>query len=161
VRPLKKLYNKPNSMMENNQKGNLIVALLISLAVVTTVTVLILSKSPFLNNLQLGIIQPTPTLSPTLPPSSTPVPSVSTEQTEISGILSIIYGDPPPGSGDQQPRYNYSLTDDSGKTTQIKIDSNTRLIGGKSIIDFNRKMVKVKGGLGDSKTLLATSIEIL
>lgn len=159
---------KTNNMNTDNKKGNAIVVLIIILAVVGGG--LILAKSSFLPGQDREAVKPsllasptnnpivTPTPSPTLTPSSTPK---DTTITEITGIFNLVYGDPQPGSGSQQPRYKYSLTDDLGKTTQIKIDSNTKLVGGQSIIDFNRKRVKVKGSLEDPKTLITASIEIL
>ena len=156
-------------MNTDNKKGIAnIIFLIITLAIAAGG--LILTKPSFFLDQNRKTVEPSPSATPTFSPTLTPTPSSTlipsptpTDKTteEINGIFTLIHGDPLPGSGDQKPRYKYYITDDSGKTTEIKIDSSTKLIGGKSITDFNLKRVKVKGSPEDSKMLVATSIEIL
>ena len=73
--------------------------------------------------------------------------SLDTEQSEqqvsLSGWLTIIWGDPKPGSGGK-PIEIYMLTDDTGRSTQLLLNEElARPLGG--ILALNRKRVIVEG----------------
>ncbi len=64
---------------------------------------------------------------------------------ELNGVLNLVYGDPLNQNG--TPRYSYSVTNDQGKTTELKFTDDTKYIGGKKASDFNRNKVKITGKL--------------
>ncbi len=64
---------------------------------------------------------------------------------ELKGFLNLVYGDPQ--NENEAPRYSYSVSDDQGKTTELKFTDDTKYSGGKKASDFDRKKVKITGEL--------------
>ncbi len=64
-------------------------------------------------------------------------------QGTLAGVFGVIFGDPPPGSA-LPPQIIYRLTDDTGKTTEIRLSDRTlQAVGG--TIALNRQRVTVTG----------------
>ncbi|MDQ2785818.1 MAG: hypothetical protein M3Y58_12535 [Chloroflexota bacterium] len=61
----------------------------------------------------------------------------------LSGTFGVIFGDPPPGSA-LPPHVTYRLTDDTGQTTELRINSSTLQAAGGTIA-LNRQRVTVTG----------------
>jgi len=64
-------------------------------------------------------------------------------QGTLTGVFSVIFGDPPPGSA-LPPHVTYRLTDDTGKTTEIRLSDRTLQAAGGTIA-LNRQRVTVTG----------------
>lgn len=62
----------------------------------------------------------------------------------ITGIFTIIFGDPPPGSGGG-PVQRYRIVDDQGQAREVLIDEQTLVSG--PISDLNGRRVKIVGEL--------------
>lgn len=64
-------------------------------------------------------------------------------QGTLTGVFGVIFGDPPPGSA-LPPHVTYRLTDDTGRTTEIRLSDRTlQAVGG--TIALNRQRVTVTG----------------
>ncbi|MGI8690290.1 MAG: hypothetical protein ACR2M3_17060 [Thermomicrobiales bacterium] len=64
-------------------------------------------------------------------------------QGTLTGVFSVIFGDPPPGSA-LPPHVTYRLTDDTGRTTEIRLSGSTLQAAGGTIA-LNRQRVTVTG----------------
>lgn len=60
----------------------------------------------------------------------------------LKGTFIIVYGDPLDGG---TARYYYSVTDSQGKTTKLIFTNNSKYIDGESLINYDRKQVKISG----------------
>ncbi len=68
----------------------------------------------------------------------------SGQQETLSGRLSVVRGDPRPGSGDERHRTRYLLTDNRGGTTELLLDAGkAETLGGPLMLDGKR--VDVRG----------------
>jgi M6 family metalloprotease-like protein len=67
----------------------------------------------------------------------------------LSGIFSVLWGDPKPGSG-LEPRVEYSLIDEQGKGTKLELDEEvTRRAGGALALNGKRVSVEGRGTPGE------------
>ena len=96
--------------------------------------------------------------SPNPTPASLPS-GMDSKSSEIilEGIFNIVYGDPQNGG---TPRYRYSITDNSGKTTTVTISDKTKFVDGTSQADYDRKKVKITGHVTSSNLVEVLTIEL-
>jgi len=81
------------------------------------------------------------------------------ERETVSGRFVVVYGDPPPDSG-QPARRSYSLTDKEGRRWTLTFDESVYSPPG-GIMAFNGKDVEVEGRRTGTNRLLVVSMRLL
>ena len=94
--------------------------------------------------------------TPTTGPDSTATPQG--HLIAVSGVLDIIWGDPPPDTG-LPPRMEYLLTDKQGQKWWLVFDESVYWPPG-GLLAFNQKEVKVEGQLVAEDRILVESIRL-
>ena len=90
------------------------------------------------------------------PEASVPLATPEPERTVVTGLLIVLYGDPPPGSN-LPARIDYQVTDKQGQQWSLMFDRNVYWPPDGPLA-FNRKQVVVEGKLVGENKILVHSI---
>jgi hypothetical protein len=85
--------------------------------------------------------------------------SQAQERETVSGRFAVVYGDPPPDSG-QPARRSYTLTDKEGRRWTLTFDEGVYSPPGGAVA-FNGKDVEVEGRRTGTNRLLVLSMRLL
>ncbi|MGI8856529.1 MAG: hypothetical protein ACR2JW_12320 [Thermomicrobiales bacterium] len=80
-------------------------------------------------------------------------------QVTLSGVFSVVIGDPPPGSA-LPPKTTYRLTDAAGKTTELRLDAKVLQAAGGSLA-LNRTQVTVMAAPATTTTQVGGSTPVV
>ena len=87
------------------------------------------------------------------------MPTSAQDRETVSGRFAIVYGDPPPDSG-QPASMRYTLTDKQGQQWTLTFDASVYTPPG-GITSFNGKDVEVQGRRTGGNRLLVESMRLL